>query len=480
MEERQNRVDEKPATYKKKGQMYLLILIGVIALLLTINMFYSLSQKKDDTEGNKQDKPAATQGDTANNDPDRFKSLLDARQKELDKKASAPAAKSPYDGVKLPSKAAQSEGTDGGADGESSQGSGGGKDLVSEAKRRFEAEEVLRALKARQTRYSDTGSAVGSSSSVSPYSAPGASSGSSRSLRGNKDDNASRIAQIDQVQSQLQSRIKMMEAQAANGDEEARQNLAAARRDVDAQRAEAGAGGSSSAANGGSGMRGDFGGTQGGATVPEDIVGYSADNEYKASTEGKVKLPVGAEINAITTYTAISDYTGGTMKAMVTNDIYDATKSYILAPKGSQLLIKVVKASNVNEMLQNRLAFTVRWLVLPDGKRIDFRKASVLDRMGTPAVEADEVDYHVTAQILGVTAYALIGTKTSYEGTGDGNESFAGNFGEGARQQSNSIAQKYLQVVPTATIHAGAPIRIITEDEMFIKPWKMLYESYVN
>lgn len=474
MEERQNRVDEKPATYKKKGQMYLLVLIGVIALLLTINMFYSLSQKKDDPEENKQDKSTATQGDTANNDPDRFKSLLEARQKELDK-ADSPSMKSPYDGVKLPSKAAQSEGA--GADGDQSQG--GGKDLVSEAKRRFEAEEVLRALKARQTRYSDTGSAVASSSSASPYSAPGALSGSSRSSRSNKDDNASRIAQIDQVQSQLQSRIKMMEAQAANGDEDARQNLAAARREVDAQRAEAGSDGSS-AANGGSGMRGDFGGSQGGSDVPEDIVGYSEDNEYKASTEGKVKLPVGAEINAITTYTAISDYTGGTMKAMVTNDIYDATNSYMLAPKGSELIIKVIKASNVNEMLQNRLAFTVRWLVLPDGKRIDFRKASVLDRMGTPAVEADEVNYHVTAQILGVTAYALIGTKTSYEGTGDGNESFAGNFGEGARQQSNSIAQKYLQVVPTATIHAGAPIRIITEDEMFIKPWKMLYESYVN
>lgn len=479
MEERQNRVDEKPATYKKKGQLYLLILIGVVTLLLVINMIYNLGKRDDKTEA-KQDNPAATQGGAANNDPDRFKSLLDARQKELDKKANSTAAKSPYDGVKLPSKAAQSEGMDGGTDGEPGQGAGGGKDLVSEAKRRFEAEEVLRALKARQTRYSDTGSAVGSSSSVSPYSAPGALSGSSRSLRGNKDDNASRIAQIDQVQSQLQSRIKMMEAQAANGDEEARQNLDAARREVDAQRAEAGVGGNSSAANGGSGMRGDFGGTQGGSNVPEDIVGYSADNEYKASTEGKVKLPVGAEINAITTYTAISDYTGGTMKAMVTNDIYDATKSYVLAPKGSELIIKVIKASNVNEMLQNRLAFTVRWLVLPDGKRIDFRKASVLDRMGTPAVEADEVDYHVTAQILGVTAYALIGTKTSYEGTGDGNESFAGNFGEGARQQSNSIAQKYLQVVPTATIHAGAPIRIITEDEMFIKPWKMLYESYVN
>ncbi|HGR4471690.1 TPA: conjugal transfer protein TrbI, partial [Klebsiella pneumoniae] len=108
------------------------------------------------------------------------------------------------------------------------------------------------------------------------------------------------------------------------------------------------------------------------------------------------------------------------------------------------------------------------------------RKASVLDRMGTPAVEGDEVDRHLVAQIMGVAAYALVGTKTSYEGSGDGNESFAGNFGEGARNQASGIAQKYLQIVPTVTLHAGAPIRIITEDEMFIKPWKVLYENYVN
>lgn len=473
MEERQNRVDEKPATYKKKGQMYLLILIGVIAGLLTINMIYSISQNNSESKEEKKPEPStATQPGGANNDPDRFESLLNDRQRELDSKAKSSPAKSPYDGVKLPPKASQVS-----EDSEQSQSSGqnnGQKDLVGEAKRRFEAEEVLRALKARQTRYSDTGNAVASSSSsVSPYASSG--SGSSRS---HKDDNARRIAEIDQVQGNLQSRIKMMEAQAANGDENARSNLAAARKEVSAQRAEAASGGSGSAIADAD-STGDFGGSQENS-VPDNIAGYSADNEYKASTEGKVKLPAGAEINAITTYTAISDYSGGTMKAMVTHDIYDASKSYILAPKGSQLLIKVVKASSVNEMLQSRMAFTVRWLILPNGDKVDFRKASVLDRMGTPAVEADEVDYHVTAQILGVAAYALIGTKTSYEGTGDGNESFAGNVGEGARQQSSGIAQKYLQVVPTAIIHAGAPIRIILEDEMYIKPWKMLYENYVD
>lgn len=468
MEERQDRIDEKPATYRKKGQMYLLVLIGVIAGLLTINMIYSIS-KNNKPQGS--EKPASvptSQGNSANNDPDRFKSLLDARKRELAHEGKSSPEKSPFDGVKLPSKSSQLSDS---IDDEKSQ-NGGQKDLAAEAKRRFEAEEVLRALKARQTRYSDSGGMVGSASSVNPYNVSGSSSGASRVI---KDDNSRRIAEIDQVQGKLQSRIKMMEAQAAQGEDIARNNLASARKEVDAQRAEAGND------NGGrsAGIRGDFGGIAGGS-VPENIVGYSADNAYKASTEGKIKLPVGSEINAITTFTAISDYTGGTMKALVSNDIYDATNSYVLAPKGSELLIKVIKASNVNEMLQSRMAFTVRWLVLPDGNRIDFSKASVLDRMGTPAVEADDVNYHVTAQILGVTAYALIGTKTSYEGTGDGNQSFAGNFGEGARQQSSSIAQKYLQVVPTGTIYAGQPIRIITEDEMFIKPWKMLYENYVD
>lgn len=458
MEERQTRIDEKPATYKKKGQLYLIVAVGTITLFLFINMIYNIvnHNKKEDV---KKAEPTAQQKSAADNDPDRFQKLLNNREKSLAQgdKSSEPK-KSPFD-VSLPKTSSASAS---GATGEGSTGTGDRKkDLIGDVEARFKAQEVERALKARQTRYADSGEAISR-----PASSMGTSSTSS--LSGGKNNNAQRIAELDQQRSALQSRISMIEAQ---GVDTGAQGLAAAKADLAAQQ---------NIAGGAVGGGGDFGGSSTASKVPSGVVGYPADNEYQASVEGKEKLPVGAEINAITTYTAISDYTGGTMKAMITHDVYDATNSYILAPKGSQLTIKAIRASGVNEVIQNRLAFTVQWLVLPDGNRIDFRKASVLDRMGTPAVEGDEVDRHLVAQIMGVAAYALVGTKTSYEGSGDGNESFAGNFGEGARNQASGIAQKYLQIVPTVTLHAGAPIRIITEDEMFIKPWKVLYENYVN
>lgn len=460
MEERQTRIDEKPATYKRKGQLYLIIAVGTIMLFLLINMIYNIvnHNKKAKEEAPKE---SAQQTANTNNDPDRFQKLLNSRERAMQQegKSSTPA-KSPYD-VQLPKNSAPNR--EGNAEG-NADGHGDKKDLIGDVEARFRAQEVERALKARQTRYADSGDAISR-----PAANTATTSSRTSSTTGGKNTNAARISELDQQRSSLQSRIQMMESQGVDTS-----GLTAANSDLAAQRKAAAGAGVGGAASG------DFGGSSSNSSVPSGVVGYAADNEYKASTEGKIKLPVGAEINAITTYTAISDYAGGSMKAMVTNDVYDATNSYILAPKGSELLIKAVKASGVNEVIQNRLAFTVQWLVLPNGDRIDFRKASVLDRMGTPAVEGDEVDRHLLAQIMGVTAYALVGTKTSYEGTGDGNESLAGNFGEGARNQAGGIAQKYLQVVPTVTLHAGAPIRIITEDEMFIKPWKVLYENYVN
>lgn len=362
MEERQTRIDEKPATYKKKGQLYLIVAVGTITLFLFINMIYNIvnHNKKEDV---KKAEPTAQQKSAADNDPDRFQKLLNNREKSLAQgdKSSEPK-KSPFD-VSLPKTSSASAS---GATGEGSTGTGDRKkDLIGDVEARFKAQEVERALKARQTRYADSGEAISR-----PASSMGTSSTSS--LSGGKNNNAQRIAELDQQRSALQSRISMIEAQ---GVDTGAQGLAAAKADLAAQQKIAG-----EAVGGG----GDFGGSSTASKVPSGVVGYPADNEYQASVEGKEKLPVGAEINAITTYTAISDYTGGTMKAMITHDVYDATNSYILAPKGSQLTIKAIRASGVNEVIQNRLAFTVQWLVLPDGNRIDFRKASVLDRMGTP------------------------------------------------------------------------------------------------
>ena len=42
MEERQTRIDEKPATYKKKGQLYLIVAVGTITLFLFINIIFNI------------------------------------------------------------------------------------------------------------------------------------------------------------------------------------------------------------------------------------------------------------------------------------------------------------------------------------------------------------------------------------------------------------------------------------------------------
>lgn len=212
-------------------------------------------------------------------------------------------------------------------------------------------------------------------------------------------------------------------------------------------------------------------------TPPVDIVGYTKENIYDADTEGKYKIPVGTVIPALTTMKTISDYQG-TFKALIDHDIYDSSDRFILLPKGTEFLIKSVKVSNVNEIIENRMGYTVTWAILPNGKKIDFSKSSGLDREGIGAIK-DKVNYHFLSQFFGVAAYALISEQSSRGSTSYNDQStFAGDLGEGLRSQTKPLAQKYMNVVPTRTISTGIPIRIIIEDEIFIDMWRDLYEQY--
>ncbi|EOB0151513.1 TrbI/VirB10 family protein [Salmonella enterica] len=476
MEEREKKVDEKPATYKKKLQYYAFGTFGVILLILFLNMVWSIVTRNSSEK--KAPEQTTTVTTTAPNTTEKFSDLL--------KNSGARPSVQPGKGDETTGNTTGNTGTTGrvveerkpthpyNRDSESRTGGNQRVDPNSpdEVRARFKADEINRALRARsdKTNFDSSkngGVSAGSGNAYAPaatFTAPDTRS------------NAQRINSLGQEQNGVLSRIQMMESK-VHADEAAlpgriaeAQRLGESRLAA-AQRGQAGIPG---------GMPGDGAGKSS-QTLPSGVVGYTASNPYGASVEGMKKLPVGAILNAITTMTAISDYSGGSMKAMLTHDIYDATNSYVLAPKGSEFIIRVVKASQVNEVLQSRMGFKVTWLVLPNGDRVDFSSSSGLDRMGTPAVEGDEVDRHLLAQFLGVAAYALVGTKSSYEGTGDSNESFAGNFGQGARGQAGNIAQKYLQVVPTTTLHAGAPIRVITEDEIFMKPWSSIYETnYAN
>ncbi|MDD9196864.1 TrbI/VirB10 family protein [Aliivibrio sp. S3MY1] len=211
---------------------------------------------------------------------------------------------------------------------------------------------------------------------------------------------------------------------------------------------------------------------------PTNIVGFTKENTYNASTEGLLKLPIGTLIPAITAMKTNSDYSGS-FKATVSQDVFDLSGEYVLVPRGAQVILKSVSISNVNEPISSRMGITVPWIVLPNGNKIDLSKSSGMDREGINAL-GDMVDRHLMAQFFGVAAYALVATETSRAGTSsDSDSSYAGDVGEGLRSQAAPLAQKYLSLTPTITLRAGQSMNIMIEDEIFLSPWRNIYEDYL-
>lgn len=455
MEERKPRKDEQLSTHKKKFQYIVIGIAGALFLIFFLNfLFYKAGQKTEDApkQADSNTTEQSLQSSSVRNSLLRNKTAVQESEPTANRAGTTggstdsqtrAGARSPY-----------TQKTDNSQKGANTPP----VDPMKDIENKFKAAELMRALEARKpsrTNALDTPRRGDAFAPAATYQRP--------------QNNADRINNLDSQISANNDLIKQAESRVESRRQQGNQAIQAAENRIGMAQREAAAGGVSNTGVASPANRS--------AQVPQNVVGYGQDNVYQASTEGMKKLPVGSLINAITTMTAISDYQGGSMKAMLTHDLYDATNSYILAPKGSEFIIKVVKASNVNEVIQNRVAFMVTWLVLPNGDRIDFSRASGLDRMGIPAVKGTEVDRHILAQVLGVSAYALIGSKSSYAGSGDGENTYAGDIGDGLRGQGRNFAAKFLQIVPTVELHAGEPVRIITEDEIYVYPWDSVYEG---
>lgn len=210
----------------------------------------------------------------------------------------------------------------------------------------------------------------------------------------------------------------------------------------------------------------------------ERIVGATLDKAAEMQIEG-VKLPTGYVIKAALGQTTISDYSNGTFKAQIGQDVYDADYETILFPKGTVIDGRMIKLANVNEPIQARSGMIVNYFVLPNGNRIDMRKsAAALDAMGIAGLK-DEVNYHFLAQFLGVAAYAVVSsetaTATSSQFTGETN--IGGDINQSVRKQLQPLASRYLSLVPTITLNTGLPMTIYIEDEIILEPWGTIYDE---
>jgi len=210
--------------------------------------------------------------------------------------------------------------------------------------------------------------------------------------------------------------------------------------------------------------------------VPEVEVGKPATEQQEGPKPGQVLLSTGTVISAALDQMTMSDY-AGSYRAILTRDVYDPSGRYVLFPKGAKVIGKTVAVGGVNQAIQNRMAMTVNWLVLPNGKRVSFNKTVAMDSQGVAALR-DKVSYHLIPQILGVAAYASLSSASSRAGSGaDSDTTYEGELGESMREQFAPLAAKFLNLVPTVTLRQGTPMRIFVEDDLYVTPWDHVYSG---
>jgi type IV secretory pathway VirB10-like protein len=148
-----------------------------------------------------------------------------------------------------------------------------------------------------------------------------------------------------------------------------------------------------------------------------------------------------------------------------------------------------VRPKPVNEAINERMALTAQWLVLPNGARIDLARSSMLDAGGVAAIEGD-VNRHFLAMLGGVVAYGVIGGLGAVEaarrtdrdptvaaaGIISGGRSAGAEIASGLSDIGKRIASRYLNLVPTITLKPGTPMNVFLDDEMYLKPWAPIDE----
>lgn len=473
-EEAAPRIDEKPATYRRKLQLWLGIAFGVVLgllfILTLINIFSKMGNKQPAKQEPVQEQQSTRSGDRA----DQFEQLL-ANRRPSRQAEEQPEALSPLE-ESFNRLAQRGQGSDGSGTGADSQG--GGEATLSaadKAMRQWEQRERLRALQSAQSSWGLQKSNLGKASANAPASAAVAP--------------AARTMRAEPAGGDLVGALDTLNRPFDEGGSLEERRAEVRRRIEEAQRLRA-----DLASRGAAGLPGAAGRSEPGQApaqeqlqqlsssfnrAPENVVGFTKSNKYNADIAGKLKVPPGTVIPTTLMRKAISDYMTGSLQAIVSHDVYDISRQYVLFPKGTEINIGVARTRNVNEAISNRVAFLVKEGVLPNGDVIDFTKAAAVDREGVGAIE-DQVDYHFMAQFLGVAAYALISNGSSYSGTGDQEGSYAGDVGENARREFSPLIQKYLNIVPTITIRPGQSFRVIVEEEMYVEPWSDLYAKYVD
>ena len=157
----------------------------------------------------------------------------------------------------------------------------------------------------------------------------------------------------------------------------------------------------------------------------------------------------------------------GPVECLVTTPVYSHDRQQVVIPAGARVL---GQAAPVQAWGDSRLAVSFHRLVLPDGRTYSLDQFKGLNQIGETGLK-DEVNRHYL-QVFG--ASVAIGALSGLAQYGTSGAIGTGGFGDQYRQAAGAslaastgrVLDRYLNVLPTITIHEGYRIKVYLTNDL--------------
>jgi len=161
----------------------------------------------------------------------------------------------------------------------------------------------------------------------------------------------------------------------------------------------------------------------------------------------------------------------GMVTAQVTQNVFDTvTGTILLVPQGARL---IGQYDSVVAFGQRRALVIWQRLILPDGSSVRLDNMPATDAAGYAGL-ADQVDFHTWTLLKGVAIATMlgVGTELSISGENDLMQAIRESAQSNTARAGDQITQRNLDIQPTITIRAGAPVRVLVTRDLVLAPWR--------
>jgi len=158
----------------------------------------------------------------------------------------------------------------------------------------------------------------------------------------------------------------------------------------------------------------------------------------------------------------------GPVKCVASKDVRSRNGNALLIPKGSLFF---GEAKRVDSAGQTRLAVSFKRLLMPNGYSIDLENAFGLSKEGQTGLK-DKVNNHYL-RTLGISgAVGLVGGLALYGGRSGGAYDYARGVAMSSGNETETILNRYLNLLPTITIREGHQVNIYVPEDLLVPEYR--------